>query len=80
MVLVHAGLRAGHPESSRLSWDIVFFRSHKTLCSLQTIHIPGPLFNNRPYNLRPFFAAVFPSQALENEYFSVARAACKCVN
>ena len=54
--------------------------SHNTLYSLQTIHILGPLFYNRTYNLRPFFATVLPSQAFENEYFGVARAACECIS
>ena len=48
--------------------------------SLQKIHEIGPFLYNRTYDLGPFFAAVFSSQALENEYLSVACVACKCVN
>ena len=51
-------------------------RVRETLYLLQTIHKPSPLFYDRPYDHGPFFAAVLPTQTLENEYFSVARAAC----
>ena len=68
--------RPGHAMIVR----IVDALSYKTLYSLQTIHIPDPLFYNRTDNHRPFFATIFPSQALENEDFSVAPAACECVS
>ena len=57
-----------------------YAQSRETLYLSETVHKLGPLFYNRTYYHRPFFAAVFPLQALENEYFSVAGAACKSVN
>ena len=55
-------------------------QSRETLYLSQTVHKLGPLFYYWTYYRGPLFATVFPLQALENEYFSVARAACKCVS
>ena len=47
---------------------------------LQTIDKDGPLFHNGTNDHGPFLPPVFALQPLENEYFRVARTACKCVS
>ena len=68
--------RRGHAMDVRT----VDAQSRETLYLSQTVHKLGPLFYYWTYYRGPLFATVFPLQALENEYFSVARAACKCVS